>query len=57
MIDKEGYVKLTDFGLSKKIKKNEINKFSLSGMPEYMAQRSLTIKSAARPSTSGAWDP
>ncbi len=37
LIDKEGYAKLTDFGLSKKIKKNEINKFSLFGMPEYMA--------------------
>ena len=32
-IDKEGYAKLTDFGLSKKLKKNEDNLFSMSGMP------------------------
>ena len=37
MIDKKGYIKLTDFGLSKKIKRGQENIFSISGMPEYTA--------------------
>jgi serine/threonine protein kinase len=48
LIDKEGYAKLTDFGLSKKIKKNEINKFSLSGMPEYMAPEILNYQECSK---------
>jgi len=35
LIDKRGFVKLTDFGLSKKLNKNQENVFSMSGMPEY----------------------
>ena len=37
LIDRDGNMKLTDFGLSKKIKPNEQSCFSMSGMPEYMA--------------------
>lgn len=37
LIDKDGNMKLTDFGLSKKLKPNENMCFSMSGMPEYMA--------------------
>ena len=33
MIDRKGYIKLTDFGLSKKIKRGHENVFSISGMP------------------------
>ena len=33
MIDKKGNIKLTDFGLSKKIKRGAENVFSISGMP------------------------
>lgn len=41
MIDKKGFVKLTDFGLSKKIKRGQENVFSISGMPEYTAPEIL----------------
>ena len=41
MIDRKGHVKLTDFGLSKKIKRGQENVFSISGMPEYTAPEIL----------------
>ena len=41
MIDKKGFIKLTDFGLSKKIKRGQENVFSISGMPEYTAPEIL----------------
>ena len=41
MLDKKGYVKLTDFGLSKKIKRGQENVFSISGMPQYTAPQIL----------------
>ena len=33
MIDRKGFIKLTDFGLSKKIKRGQENIFSILGMP------------------------
>lgn len=41
MIDRKGFIKLTDFGLSKKIKRGQENVFSISGMPEYTAPEIL----------------
>lgn len=37
MIDRDGNLKLTDFGLSKKLNPNQNQQFSMSGTSEYMA--------------------
>lgn len=44
LIDGNGNLKLTDFGLSKKIKPQEVSCFSMSGMPEYMAPEIISGK-------------
>lgn len=44
LIDACGNMKLTDFGLSKKLKPNEVSCFSMSGMPEYMAPEIIASK-------------
>jgi serine/threonine protein kinase len=36
LLDKEGHIKLTDFGLSKVLKKNELA-YSICGTPEYIS--------------------
>jgi serine/threonine protein kinase len=41
MIDRQGFIKLSDFGLSKKLKPREENVFSIMGMPEYTAPEIL----------------
>jgi len=37
LIDKKGYIKLTDFGLSKILTKNDESAMSICGTPEYLA--------------------
>jgi len=41
LIDSQGYLRLTDFGLSKKKKDNEIEGHSICGTPEYLAPEVL----------------
>ena len=48
MIDKRGFIKLTDFGLSKKIKRGQENVFSISGMPEYTAPEILSQRDCTK---------
>jgi serine/threonine protein kinase len=42
MLDSEGHIKLTDFGLSKIIADDDGIAFSLCGTPEYLAPEILT---------------
>ena len=48
MIDRKGHIKLTDFGLSKKIKRGQENIFSISGMPEYTPPEVLFQKDCSK---------
>lgn len=41
LIDKDGYIKITDFGLSKKNVTSEKDAFSVCGTPEYLAPEIL----------------
>ena len=41
LIDKEGYIRITDFGLSKKNIKTDKDAFSVCGTPEYLAPEVL----------------
>lgn len=41
LIDKDGYIKLTDFGLSKMNVKNNNEATSICGTPEYLAPEIL----------------
>jgi serine/threonine protein kinase len=36
LIDADGYIKVTDFGLSKKARLNEVQSFPAEGIPEYL---------------------
>jgi serine/threonine protein kinase len=37
LIDRDGYIRITDFGLSKKGKGDKAEKFSSIGTPEYIS--------------------
>jgi serum/glucocorticoid-regulated kinase 2 len=41
LLDKDGYIRLTDFGLSKKGVKSDKDAFSVCGTPEYLAPEIL----------------
>lgn len=41
LVDKDGYIRMTDFGLSKKTKESAKEKFSMVGTPEYMSPEVL----------------
>ena len=41
LIDKDGYIRLTDFGLSKRNVVGEKDAFSVCGTPEYLAPEVL----------------
>jgi len=41
LLDKKGYIKLTDFGLSKIIKRSEETTQTICGTPEYLAPEIL----------------
>ena len=42
MVDSNGHIKLTDFGLSKMIKKTKEKAFTISGTPQYLAPEILS---------------
>lgn len=41
LIDDQGYIKITDYGLAKKLEKNRLA-YTLAGTPEYMAPEIIT---------------
>lgn len=41
LIDKDGYIKLTDFGFAKILKKGENRTFTLCGTPDYLSPEIL----------------
>jgi serine/threonine protein kinase len=41
MIDANGHIKLTDFGLSKMVKKTKEKAFTICGTPQYLAPEIL----------------
>jgi len=41
LLDKDGYIRLTDFGLSRKNVINDKDAFSVCGTPEYLAPEIL----------------
>lgn len=47
LIDKEGFIKLTDLGLSKRITSNRT--YTLCGTPYYLAPEIIAIKSYGKP--------
>ena len=44
MIDSNGHIKLTDFGLSKKLKKQKEKAFTICGTPQYLAPEILSAE-------------
>lgn len=44
MIDFEGYIRITDFGLSKNNMSHQDKTFSVCGTPEYLAPEILTMQ-------------
>ncbi|KAM3140400.1 hypothetical protein pb186bvf_007560 [Paramecium bursaria] len=49
LIDKEGYIRITDFGLSKKNIKTDKDAFSVCGTPEYLAPEVLIKQGHGKP--------
>lgn len=47
LLDENGHIKLTDFGLSKIMLEEDETAFSLCGTPEYLAPEILTTSIAA----------
>ena len=41
LIGKDGYIKLTDFGFAKNLKKDENRTFTLCGTPDYLSPEIL----------------
>ena len=44
LVDKQGFIKITDFGLSKKNVKGQKDAFSVCGTPEYLAPEIILRK-------------
>ena len=42
MVDSNGHIKLTDFGLSKMVKKQKEKSFTIWGAPQYLAPEILS---------------
>lgn len=49
LIDKDGYIRLTDFGLSKRNVIGEKDAFSVCGTPEYLAPEVLLKQGHGKP--------
>ena len=49
LIDKDGYIRLTDFGLSKRNVMGEKDAFSVCGTPEYLAPEVLLKQGHGKP--------
>lgn len=49
LIDRKGYIRITDFGLSKNNVKGEKDAFSICGTPEYLAPEVLQKQGHGKP--------